>query len=466
MGVRQVLNSLGPRPVNQHKTAIEDIPNRIRMSLAAMMFGVMAVIVIMVIWMTDIMDELAQEYAAELIELSLREQTSTIYTVTQDEARWGAGDSWILAPNGQAIYGDVGSSATGTGTVDLSYIFSRSDKVLYVYEKTPLSGETRTNVYAALAPFITAVHDAPLQTGFVANGFTDIDGELAFVAATRMSPQNRSAFSAADLPVVTNILILNDANLEGINQGQLARNIEVAFASTDHGSELALPLFGRDAFAYLCWTPPAVGQQVLSRSTRFIAGLLVVITLGHFYVSHIVSRLARAFLQESEDARTDGLTGLLNRTGFDEAMESPEIAKAMRAGHLGVVIFDMDKFKPINDSYGHHVGDVALQTVAQRLQSSARARDLVARLGGDEFAAVVIDPDPERVVKKVMLRMEQANLSPIKVDDHVLTLEASMGFALASDAGDLRQLMMAADASMYAAKTAKEFREDVEGAVA
>lgn len=448
--------------MNQLKSSIKRIPNRIRYTVAAMGFGVLAVIVVMVVWMTNIMDDLAQEYAAELVELSLLEKTSKTVSATRDQARWGAGDRWMLAPNGQAVYGDMGAATNKSTTIDYSYIFGKDDRLLYVVEDQPDALTPLTTVDENTRRFVSAVRALPATSDDVVAGFTRIDTVLAFVAATRLNPQNRSGGVRADLPILVNVFILSPDVLSRINQGQLAQNIEMSFVPTGHGSEVALPLFGTDTFAYLCWTPPMIGDQVLNRSTTFIAFVMVVVALGHFYVSQIVSRLAHAFQRESEDARTDGLTGLLNRTGFDEAMQSPEIAEAMAAGHLGVMIFDMDRFKPINDTYGHHVGDIALQTVAHRLKSSARTGDLVARLGGDEFAAVVIDPDPERVVRKVMRRLEQANLAPIKVEGNILTLVASMGFALAKETGDLRQLMMAADASMYATKTARACRRDVE----
>lgn len=448
--------------MNQLKSSIKRIPNRIRYTVAAMGFGVLAVIVVMVVWMTNIMDDLAQEYAAELVELSLLEKTSKTVSATRDQARWGAGDRWMLAPNGQAVYGDMGAATNKSTTIDYSYIFGKDDRLLYVVEDQPDALTPLTTVDENTRRFVSAVRALPATSDDVVAGFTRIDTVLAFVAATRLNPQNRSGGVRADLPILVNVFILSPDVLSRINQGQLAQNIEMSFVPTGHGSEVALPLFGTDTFAYLCWTPPMIGDQVLNRSTTFIAFVMVVVALGHFYVSQIVSRLAHAFQRESEDARTDGLTGLLNRTGFDEAMQSPEIAEAMAAGHLGVMIFDMDRFKPINDTYGHHVGDIALQTVAHRLKSSARTGDLVARLGGDEFAAVVIDPDPERVVRKVMRRLEQANLAPIKVEGNILTLVASMGFALAKETGDLRQLMMAADASMYATKTARASRRDVE----
>ena len=85
-------------------------------------------------------------------------------------------------------------------------------------------------------------------------------------------------------------------------------------------------------------------------------------------------------------ARTDGLTGLANRSTFTERLDSGFAAAQRGALPFAILYLDLDKFKPVNDTFGHPVGDVLLQQVAERLKSCTRESDLVARLGGDEFA--------------------------------------------------------------------------------
>lgn len=105
-------------------------------------------------------------------------------------------------------------------------------------------------------------------------------------------------------------------------------------------------------------------------------------------------RKLQAELQASNEelsklAVTDGLTGLLNRRGFDQQLED-EIWRARRFGHaLGLVIFDLDRFKTVNDTYGHAQGDVVLQIFAETLMNSSRRVDKIARFGGEEFALLL-----------------------------------------------------------------------------
>ena len=109
------------------------------------------------------------------------------------------------------------------------------------------------------------------------------------------------------------------------------------------------------------------------------------------------SELQRSNEELSRLALTDGLTGLLNRRSFDTQLED-EIWRARRFGHsLGLMIFDLDRFKSVNDTYGHTQGDVVLQAFAETLMNSSRRVDKVARFGGEEFALLLPATDAEGV---------------------------------------------------------------------
>lgn len=108
-------------------------------------------------------------------------------------------------------------------------------------------------------------------------------------------------------------------------------------------------------------------------------------------------------------AQHDSLTGLPNRSLFHERLDV--ILSEADLGHeaVQVLLLDLDRFKDINDSYGHHVGDVFLKQVAERLKSTVRASDLVARLGGDEFGiigkTVAAEADSETLAEKLVSRL-------------------------------------------------------------
>lgn len=149
----------------------------------------------------------------------------------------------------------------------------------------------------------------------------------------------------------------------------------------------------------------------------------------------------------------DPLTGLANRALFEEHLNTA-IAGARRHGDLlGLVYLDLDDFKDINDSLGHAAGDAALVALAGRLLRAVRPEDTVARLGGDEF--VVIYPrltSPDDLADAAQ-RLVDRIAEPFPLDDTVLRLRASAGWALFDpQADDSHSLLMHADAAMYAAK--------------
>ena len=150
-------------------------------------------------------------------------------------------------------------------------------------------------------------------------------------------------------------------------------------------------------------------------------------------------------------ARTDGLTGLLNQHAFRERLEV-ELAAATGAGRpLGLVLIDLDHFKSINDDHGHAEGDIALQAVAERLKSTARATDVAARLGGEEFALILPGAGPAHAL--VTAERARAAISEISVSGRTLT--ASAGVATSPEnSQDAGRLLELADSALYSAKRA------------
>ncbi len=152
-------------------------------------------------------------------------------------------------------------------------------------------------------------------------------------------------------------------------------------------------------------------------------------------------------------AHHDMLTGLPNRLLLLDRMEQA-LATAERHGKKAAVIcLDLDRFKQINDTYGHTVGDLCLKQVAERLRSRLRGADTVARSGGEEFAAVVGDlacaADAEKIAEDLLMALRK----PLVVDQYPIDMTASFGVALYPDHGtDAAELWRSADAAMYRVK--------------
>ncbi len=151
-------------------------------------------------------------------------------------------------------------------------------------------------------------------------------------------------------------------------------------------------------------------------------------------------------------ARHDALTGLANRAVFRQQLE--EAVRALDQGRLFAVhMIDLDRFKPVNDTYGHLVGDRLLKEVAHRLRDLVRSGDVVGRLGGDEFAVIqagAVRPDQAQALA---VRICGALCQPYSIDGHTILIGASVGIAFApSDANEAQALIQAADLALYSAK--------------
>ena len=152
-------------------------------------------------------------------------------------------------------------------------------------------------------------------------------------------------------------------------------------------------------------------------------------------------------------AQRDGLTGLLNRIGFEEHLES--CLDIGEGPGLALLYIDLDHFKPVNDEFGHPVGDRVLQTFAARLRDAVRPTDASARLGGDEFAVVLKGVRDLEHANRVAGKIVDAARTPFEIDGRVLHIGASVGVAYGLKAGSgWRDLVSHADTLLYEAKKA------------
>jgi diguanylate cyclase (GGDEF)-like protein len=152
-------------------------------------------------------------------------------------------------------------------------------------------------------------------------------------------------------------------------------------------------------------------------------------------------------------SRHDALTGLPNRMYYQEQLATA-IEQAQRKGSLvGVLFLDIDRFKHINDSLGHIVGDTFLQKVAARLLTKVRPQDTIARIGGDEFTVLLPGMGEIDSIKATADRLLAAMHEPFEVEGHELFATASIGVSIAPEHGeDIATLLRNADAAMYSAK--------------
>ena len=178
---------------------------------------------------------------------------------------------------------------------------------------------------------------------------------------------------------------------------------------------------------------------------------LLLIPVGAVYIT------ARSSVIQAHQALTDGLTGLANRTRFRADVQATLEESGRMHRPLAVLLIDLDRFKEINDTLGHHTGDVLLGRIGPRLVAASDAVSLVARLGGDEFAVLLSCVDGPDEAIEVARALTLALEEPFVLDDGLmLEVEASIGVVVTPEhGGDVDVLLQRADVAMYLAKGSK-----------
>jgi diguanylate cyclase (GGDEF)-like protein len=167
----------------------------------------------------------------------------------------------------------------------------------------------------------------------------------------------------------------------------------------------------------------------------------------------LVERLRQEIADREHQASHDALTGLPNRTRFAQRVQTAITDRGAGGGVVAVLLLDLDRFKEVNDTLGHHIGDELLQEVGARLVTTLRPQEMVARLGGDEFAILlpdVADVDAaEAFARTIRATLEQ----PFTMGPLTLVVGTSLGIAVSPAHGELATgLLQRADVAMYAAK--------------
>lgn len=233
-------------------------------------------------------------------------------------------------------------------------------------------------------------------------------------------------------------VVLTDSENAKIPQMLASENLR-RLIKTDNDS-LKLEYAARDKSAFFMMTIVPMAWK----GDRLTRVMMIVQDMGK---QHLLQSLAN----------TDGLTGLLNKRYFDRVLTVLE----QHSQPFALFYMDLDRFKPVNDTYGHDVGDKLLKGVSQRLQGCIRSRDYAFRLGGDEFALLLLGPmEPEACASKMNLICEMVAV-PYEIDGNTVSVGASCGYALyPAESVDVQQVRHIADQRMYENKQANHARQD------
>lgn len=197
-------------------------------------------------------------------------------------------------------------------------------------------------------------------------------------------------------------------------------------------------------------------QQGIVHSALFYSFVFSIILA--VIVTLLASFLKKSYIEVENLSHVDGLTGLYNRLMFMSVFQK-EIPKVKRnRHHLFLVILDIDDFKPINDTYGHLVGDEAIKITAHTLQSLLRNSDTIARFGGDEFIICIVDHDKDTVSTIVNRILNEFNSKMIPVtrnhEKQEIPINLSIGYTAYKNDDDFKTMLQRADQALYISKEA------------
>ena len=189
------------------------------------------------------------------------------------------------------------------------------------------------------------------------------------------------------------------------------------------------------------------GDRTIAISRRMMSGG------GSVVILEDVTESKRAQERITHLARYDDLTGLANRNQFRERINGMLAAMHKGKNHIAIHLIDLDRFKTINDTLGHPIGDKLLKEVASRLKTVIRPGDMITRFGGDEFVVLQVGTERYQDAKWLAQRLARTLKDPFEIDGHRIDIGASIGIAMAPmDGVDADQLLKKADMALYAAK--------------
>lgn len=354
---------------------------------------------------------------------------------------------YVLDPQLNAVYvmRDGGDAALDTFEADRAGVVHVADRL------RNLDGLT------AIGAYNNGFADVPKETDV-----SLVDGKPALVSAVPIvSETDAFDVTPGDTHFHVAVRFLDDALAAELMEQFLLENAHFSSDPTPAKGEAVMPILDKTGrtIAWFKWTPDRPGAKILEET---VPAMLAVLAVAGVVIFFLMLRLRKSSA-ELEAARAeaqyralhDPLTGLANRTMFQERL-TQALAGLNRGGDpVALLALDLDRFKQVNDSLGHEAGDELLKQVSARLKALLRDTDTLARLGGDEFMvlqnAIKAVGDAETLSKRIIAKVSE----PYRLAGTDVRIGVSIGVAVARDAAaDGLDLPARADFALYQAKEA------------
>lgn len=423
----------------------------------------------MMFWMTNRIDQNERVATRDLLRVSLEDKSEKLRQTVEDYAYWTLAYELVRAGDPDDIYENIGSGATQGQLFEQIFLLDSDGTLLHAFDEIAGADAHAFFDPSAFEGLLAQLTENTAVDYVSVGGAIRNQDEMILASAAWITPDNVVTFPDANYPIMIVVSRLDEEWAASLAQKARLESLELVSDISVVGPDAPRLLSPEGTpVAAITWTKEFSGTALRNE----ILPAIVLLCLGMLGICGSAARYFHAQAvsldHATEIAIKDQLTGLLNRAGLQAALMRKDISKRLAKGHLATIYVDLDKFKELNDTYGHSAGDIALKVAAERLLSVTRSSDLVARLGGDEFVCVVVDENPEHEAVNIAQKLMTLFDLPIALEGCDASLSASVGVSVARPGTQWDTLLSQSDAAMYwskkqNAKTPILFREQLHG---
>jgi diguanylate cyclase len=278
-------------------------------------------------------------------------------------------------------------------------------------------------------------------------------GELRYVAAI----VRRDPYSKDSIGLIASRALASD-DIRRLGNRLSIKDLKLAGSNLSKGpNQIAVPTSNETGHAFLTWVSDRPGDPILERLFPIAIFSSLAISIFAWLSFAHVSRVTATMLQSEAKAQHlaghDTLSGLPNRARFTEHLKAVLSRIDNNSPGISVLFIDLDKFKDVNDTYGHAAGDIVIRECAERMAAQLRPADVLSRFGGDEFAIIQTDVRSPTDSELLARRIIDAIRPGFQIGENEAYIGASIGIVLAPEnAKEAAELMRLADIAMYRAK--------------
>jgi len=438
------------------------LTGRITLNLIAGIVITVVTVVVTILWMAEQHNREAAGATETMVVGGVQSLGERIQALANDYSWWEEAYEAYVRGDTDWIDANIGTGITDTRIADFLVIVSPKGAIDHQWAVDDAADSIEEVVTPAnLAEIRALAATMPVGNFAAVNGYVDTPSAPMMLGIQHLTPVSRAEeVKGADLPIVVFGQYLDGERLVDLGKSFLIEDLRLVKSDAAPRADVAVNDLSGKTIGYFEWTPPTPGDALLRNVFVPIAIALAVFCVVAFATAHRARKLAMALTESEKEAvtaaRSDRMTGLMNRTGFNELIELEASAQACAAGQFAVVYMDINGFKAVNDSIGHQGGDLLVRAFADRITAVLPSDTRFARIGGDEFAVVLNGRAARDTASGAASAIVHALDQPFTIRGFEFHVTASVGFAVASPGSTPNEIVRRADIAMFQAKTGAE----------